>query len=229
MQDHDYPDVPRKRVPIWDLPTRIFHWLLVPLLIGMWYTSQDVMTMKWHMWLGYTLLSLLLFRIIWGVMGTRSSRFSNFLAGPVTVYRYLRNLFRGKSPAYVGHNPLGGWSVMLMLGLLLFQGISGLFANDQIFTRGPFARMVSSSTSDTLTRLHQSNFDLLLIVIGIHVLAVALYWLIKRDNLVGPMITGRKWVAPGEASGVRFASLWWALVVLGVSAAGVWGAVTYLP
>ncbi|WP_412851351.1 cytochrome b/b6 domain-containing protein [Ectothiorhodospira shaposhnikovii] len=218
-----------KIIRIWDLPTRLFHWSLVILLFGLWYTSRDVMTLHWHMWLGYALIALLLFRILWGVMGTRSVRFSDFLAGPVTVFQYFKGLFTGDGHRHPGHNPMGGWAVMIMLGLLMFQSFTGLFANDQIFNRGPFARMVSSSTSDWLTGLHKLNFDLILIMVGIHVTAVLLYWLLKRDNLILPMITGRKRVTWYGAEDVKFANVWWAVLLLAVCSALVWAGITYIP
>lgn len=223
-------DQRKKEFRIWDLPTRLFHWALVPLLVGLWWTAQDVMTLRWHMWLGYTLLTLLLFRIIWGLVGSRSSRFADFLAGPVSVWRYLQASFSGRYQPALGHNPLGGWSVIALLAALLFQGISGLFANDKIFTRGPLARMVSSSTSDSLTSLHKANFDLILILVGIHVLAILIYRFVKGDDLVRPMITGRKWLdRDARVREVDFAALWLAGVALAVSAAVVWAVITYLP
>ena len=218
------------KLKVWDLPVRLFHWLLVALLVGLWWTSQDVMTMNWHMYLGYALLALLLFRVLWGIFGSRSARFTDFVRGPISVFRYVKGLFSGEHRIHLGHNPLGGWSVIALMAALTFQGISGLFANDQIFNRGPFARSVSSSTSDLVTTLHKSNFDLILILVGIHIAAILFYRFVKRDDLVKPMITGRKAVpANADLKEVVFAQLWLAALLASVSAGVVWAVITYLP
>ena len=120
-------------VPTWDLPTRIFHWALVLLIIDAWvsYSFGDVL-MRWHMWNGYALLTLVLFRLMWGIWGSNTARFSGFVASPLRVVRYLRALARGEDEHYLGHNPAGGWSVLVLLGLILVQGVCGLFASDDI-------------------------------------------------------------------------------------------------
>nr|WP_231364963.1 MULTISPECIES: cytochrome b/b6 domain-containing protein [unclassified Thioalkalivibrio] len=209
------------RVKVWDWPTRVFHWGLLLCLVGLWYTSTEFMLFRWHKWLGYTVLGLLLFRIVWGFVGSETARFRHWLAGPVTVARYAWGRLRGTAPEYLGHNPLGGWAILLMLVLLLVQAVTGLFANDDIFNQGPLADSVSRDVERTMTRLHNWNFDLLLIVIGIHVLAVFTYQFILRIRLIGAMITGYKRGAWSDHP--HIANPWFGLVLALMVAALVFG------
>jgi cytochrome b len=208
-------------VKVWDLPVRVFHWLLVVLVFLSWVSSEvGGNAMAYHMWIGYTTLTLLLFRIVWGFVGGQHARFREFVHGPGAVVRYLRGSPRREGGTYVGHNPAGGWSVLALLACLLVQAVTGLFTNDEISTEGPLAARVSSETSDLLSTVHRYNFYVLLTLVALHVAAVLFYLLVKRQNLVWPMFTGRKRVAAGEAVDARAASLWLAIVVL-ACAAGV--------
>lgn len=174
------------RVYVWDLPTRLFHWLLVVLIAAAYLTASfDVM--DWHRRIGLTLLGLVVFRLVWGFVGSRHARFADFLRGPAAVLAYLRGAWHG-----VGHNPLGGWSVLLLLLLPLAMVGSGLFANDDVAFQGPLAALVDKATSDQLTSLHHLAFDLLLGLIGLHLAAIAYYRLARRENLVKPMFSGWK-------------------------------------
>lgn len=221
---------PMQPLPLWDLPTRLFHWSLPVLLAALWYTGQDLSTLGWHMQLGYALLTLVLFRIAWGFLGSRSARFSSFVTGPGTVARYAGDLARGRMHRAFGHNPLGGWSVLLMLGLLLVQAVTGLFADDEIFTRGPLAGLVSGDTRAWLTGVHHANFNLILALVAVHVVAVILHGVLKGDDLVRPMITGRKPVpADSGVEAVRFAGIVRALVALALCGALVWGGISLAP
>jgi len=202
---------------IWDLPTRLFHWALV-VLIALQFASGEfeLFPMRWHYWFGYTTLVLVVFRILWGFFGSQTSRFSDFLCGPVSVWRYLRSLIAGKPTASLGHNPLGGWSVMLMLACLLVQVVSGLFSSDDIMTDGPLVGLVTHDTVETMTWLHQLNENVLLVLISVHVIAAFGYLLIRHDNLITPMITGVK--RTQAARSLRFAPGWRALILLAVAA-----------
>ena len=214
-------------VLVWDVPTRIFHWLLVALIVASLVTGNvgGLTFMRIHMLSGYAILALILFRVIWGFIGNTHARFSNFVAGPLTAIGYARGLVSGSGRAYLGHNPLGGWSVLVMLVLMLVQAATGLCANDDIFTEGPLAGRVGKATSDFLTGIHQTNANLLYVVMAVHVIAV-LGYLFKGDNLIRPMITGRKRVADSaadrEAPG-RYAVR--ALIAIAISVAIVVGVV----
>ena len=161
---------PRK-VRVWDLPTRLFHWLLVILVITSFATAKiGGNAMQYHEWSGFTILALLLFRIFWGFVGSRESRFVTFIRSPSAVFRYATTLVRRDSTHFLGHNPLGGWSIIAMLFSLLVQAATGLFANDDIITEGPLSDWVSKATSDWLTRVHKLNEDVIIVLVSIHVL-----------------------------------------------------------
>jgi cytochrome b len=180
-------------VRVWDLPTRLFHWLLVIFVITSFTTGHiGGNAMQYHKWSGFTILSLILFRLIWGFVGSRESRFMTFVKGPSAVAHYAMTLPRKAATHYRGHNPLGGWSIIAMLFALLVQAATGLFANDDIATEGPLYKWVSKATSDALTRVHRLNREVIIVLVSIHVLAVFFYFFYKRENLVKPMITGMK-------------------------------------
>jgi len=173
---------------VWDLPTRLFHWALVVLIGLAWWTAETGRN-SLHLWLGYGVLFLLLFRILWGFLGSSTSRFSAFVRGPRAVAEYIRNRFRWP---LAGHAPLGALSVIALLALLLVEVGTGLFAADEDgFFSGPLAYLVSIGASDRITGWHEELFDWLLILIGLHVAAILLYRLALGRNLVGPMITGK--------------------------------------
>ena len=180
--------------PVWDLPLRLTHWALVVTVAGAWATHYaGTRWFEWHERLGYASLVLVTFRIAWGFVGTRHARFASFLRGPGAVVAYLRRR-DGVEPA--GHNPLGGLSVIAMLVLLLFQAVTGLFANDEIANAGPFYGWISQQTSNRITALHKANSELLLVLLGLHLAAIAWYGLVRRQPLVQAMLTGRKPVPP---------------------------------
>lgn len=178
-------------IRVWDLPTRLFHWVLVGLVIAMVFTGWTG-KLDLHMTLGQALLSLVLFRLIWGFTGNRYARFSDFVAGPLAGLRYIGTLFGRPGPKYTGHNPVGGWAVLAMLALLLLQAGTGLFTSDDIVTDGPLYSKVSGSTSALLSTVHRTAIWALLAVIAVHLLSTVFYLTVKRENLVTPMITGRK-------------------------------------
>jgi len=181
------------RVLVWDLPTRLFHWLLVLLVILSFVTGKmGGTTMQYHEWSGVAILVLVVFRLLWGFVGGAQSRFMAFVSGPRAMIDYARTFVRTDSKRYLGHNPLGGWSIIAMLVALSIQVGTGLFANDDILTEGPLFQWISKATSDWLTRIHHINQAVLVALVIIHVGAVVFYLLVKRENLIIPMITGRK-------------------------------------
>jgi len=211
---------PRTLVRVWDLPTRIFHWTLVALIALQYATGEfHVLDMRWHFWCGYATLALILFRVLWGLLGSQTSRFVEFVRGPRAVASYLRAQLSTSPQISIGHNPLGGWSVLVMLVSISLQLVTGLFASDEIDTDGPLVARVSQRTVKWMTRLHGWNQNLLLALIALHVLAALAYLLLKRENLIVPLISGRKPVRDDIA--LRFASGWLALVLLSLCCAAV--------
>ncbi len=178
-----------QQVRIWDLPTRLFHWALAACVIGAIVTVKlGGLWMDWHLRLGVTALALVMFRLIWGLVGPRYARFSQFIVSPLKTLRYLRAP-EPQSRREPGHNPLGAWSVLALLGLITYQSITGLFANDDIMVQGPLAAYVSSDLSATVTEWHKLTEKLILALIALHIVAIVIYR-IRGKNLIRPMVTG---------------------------------------
>jgi cytochrome b len=196
------------RVRIWDGPTRLSHWLIVVLFAALWWTGETEQ-LDLHRDAGFILLGLVIFRLIWGFVGSSTARFSDFLRGPKAIGAYLGDLIRGRTDrAAIGHNPLGGWSVAAMLALLAAELTLGLFTVDVDGDQpGPLARFISFDQGRTVAQWHQWVFNGLLALIGLHLAAIAFYAVVKRDNLIGPMLTGAKRHA-GDAAPMRPAPLW---------------------
>jgi cytochrome b len=207
-------------VLVWDPPTRLFHWLLVALVAVSFATGKiGGNAMLYHEWCGEAILALLMFRVVWGFIGSGPSRFRTFLAGPATVFRYALTLFRREADHHLSHNPLGGWSVMAMLLVLLIQAGTGLFANDDIATTGPLYKWVSKAASDRLTAIHHLNHDVIIIIVAVHVAAVLFHLIYKKENLITPMITGvKQW--QGNFTGVDSQQPFWLATLVGAAAAG---------
>jgi cytochrome b len=207
------------KVRVWDLPVRLFHWALVLLVAALWATHELDM-MEVHVLLGQAMLGLILFRLIWGLIGSSTARFSSFLRGPRGVLAYLR----APGGAF-GHNPLGGWSVVAMLAVLGVQVGLGLFASDEDGEHyGPLSHLVSYDTAVTLAERHETLFNVLLALIGVHLAAVLYYRFVKREDLVTPMVTGRREPASsGEAMTPAPAWRFWlaASLALGLTLATV--------
>ena len=185
---------------VWDLPVRLFHWLLVLSMIASYVTAKiGFDTMPAHRYLGYWTIVLLVFRILWGFVGPRHARFSSFLRGPSGIWRYARALGAGTMIESAGHNPLGGLSVILLLGLVGFQAATGLFATDDVVWTGPYNAAVSSDWASRLTKWHHVNFNIILAAIALHLMAIAFYFLVKKQNLVGAMVHGKKYVPVHDA------------------------------
>lgn len=179
---------PPRQIKLWDLPVRIIHWSFVLLLPAMWWTAEE-RNMELHRTLGTVFLGLLLFRLAWGVFGSETARFGQFLRGPSAIWRYLR----GQDAAPIGHNPLGGWSVVALLGLLGLQMGLGLFAQDvDGMESGPLSYLVSYDTADAARLWHGRVFNMILALVALHISAVVFHLSLKGDNILGPMVTGKR-------------------------------------
>lgn len=187
-----------KYVRVWDLPLRVFHWLLAVAVASAMLTGQiGGNLMIWHGRLGILIAGLIGFRLAWGLVGSTHSRFSNFVRGPAAIAAYLRGSWHG-----LGHNPLGALSVLGLLTVLGLQASGGLFANDDIAFQGPLYGLVSKDTSDWMTGLHRKGFWLVLALVALHIAAIVFYTRVKGEKLVGAMLSGQKEVAdhrPAEA------------------------------
>jgi cytochrome b len=207
------------RIRVWDAAVRISHWLLVALIPFSWWSAEEG-RLEWHRWAGYSVLTIVLFRVAWGFWGSENARFGNFLRGFSAVGAYAGALFK-KTPARpLGHNPLGGWSVLLMISLLLTQTILGLYAVDvDGIESGPLAVFISFDHGRLAAQAHGIVFNLLLALISLHLFAVLFYAVVKRDNLVGPMITGAKTFSTPQMREPRRAQPWRAILILACAAA----------
>jgi len=229
---------PVHALAVWDLPTRLFHWTLV-LLVAFLLISGEVggdSLMNWHMRAGYGVVTLVLFRILWGFVGSRHSRFAAFVRGPRETLAYTQNLLRGHEAPTVGHNPLGGWMVVALLLLLLIQGGSGFFTSDDISVDGPLVAQAAGSLVRRLSSLHRITAKLLFLFPAIHVAAVLFHQWVKGEKLIQAMITGDKAMLPGDLAAeasqgkgrTAFASPLRALGLLALAAAAVWAALKLL-
>ncbi|WP_348753512.1 cytochrome b/b6 domain-containing protein [uncultured Aquincola sp.] len=212
-----------QRVRVWDLPTRVFHWLLATAVIALVVTAKvGGNAMVWHFRLGYLVLALLAFRLVWGLVGGRWSRFTHFIYGPGSVFAYLRGHAGPGGHFEVGHSPVGALSVFALLAVLSAQVGTGLVADDEIANQGPLYRFVSGDTAATATGWHTGPGQWLIIgLVVLHVLAIVFYRVAKGRNLVGPMLSGDKQLPAGTpASADRLAQRALALLVLALCAGG---------
>ena len=193
---------------VWDLPTRLFHWTLVALIGFSWWSAEND-RMEWHIWSGLGIMTLILFRLMWGLVGSSTARFSTFVRGPGAVLGYVRGQWRG-----IGHTPLGALSVVALLLLISIQVGLGLFSSDEDgLVSGYLAHWISIDVSEEVADLHDDMFDVLLVFIGLHIAAVLFYFVFARKDLVRPMISGRAIVDPGVAP-MRPGKWWVALFCL---------------
>jgi cytochrome b len=208
------------RARLWDGPTRIVHWALVA-LIGFAWWSAEFGHLEWHRWSGYAVVGLVAFRLVWGFAGSGSARFASFVKGPAATVAYLRTLPRRAHAETPGHNPLGAWSVLAILAVLVVQVVTGLFAVDiDAFEAGPLSDRVDFDTGRLFAKWHHWSFTALQVLVVLHLAAVAFYLVYKRANLVGSMITGRK--AFSSDPGLAFAPLWRAVIATLVAAGFAW-------
>jgi cytochrome b len=194
------PQDARVAVKVWDLPVRLFHWILVLLLVFQFVSGKiGGSMMAWHVYSGYGLFVLIVFRIFWGFAGSTHARFASFLKGPVAALHFASRLLSRTAVPQVGYNPLGGWMVIALLISLALQVMSGLFANDSLATEGPLAALVSIELSDRLSLFHRWNLKVLLVLAGVHVVASLYHWLAMKDDLIVAMFTGVKRVPEAAA------------------------------
>jgi cytochrome b len=198
--------------PVWDLPVRLVHWLLAALIAFSWWSVTNHHT-DWHIWSGCAILTLLIFRLLWGVVGSSTARFASFVRGPRAISDDLRGRWRG-----IGHSPLGALSVLALLLVVAVQVGLGLLAQDEdgIYA-GPLSRLISSDASDRARDLHESWFNVILALIVLHVAAIV-YYRLRGRKLTLPMITGRAPLTPGTAP-MRPGKWWVALLCLGAGMA----------
>jgi cytochrome b len=202
------PAAGRAKIAVWDLPTRLFHWTLVALIAFSWWSAENHQ-LTFHLWGGIAVLTLIVFRLLWGIFGSSTARFANFVRGPARIGEYLRGSWRG-----IGHNPLGALSVVALLGMVGVESVMGLFASDEDgLLLGPLSGFVSDGTSREIAELHEDFFNIMLVVIGLHVAAILFYWIAKKQNLLGPMVTGKAALDPGTEP-MRPGKWWVALLCL---------------
>ncbi len=203
---------------VWDLPIRLFHWLLAGCVIGAFVTAKiGGNLMVWHGRLGLIILGLLAFRIVWGFVGTTYARFAVFVRGPATIMAYLRGAWQGQ-----GHNPLGALSVLALLGLLSVQAATGLFANDDIAYNGYLVPLVGNELSGQIAGIHRLMEYALMLLVALHIGAILFYAHIRKHNLVKPMLTGWADGTPAQsAKGGRPVAFIFAVLI---AVAAVWGA-----
>lgn len=201
----------KEDVKVWDIWVRIFHWGLVALILFSWLSAElGGNWMIWHTQAGFLTAGLIIFRLIWGFIGSSRARFNRFVKGPKAISDYARGL---DNKHYLGHNPLGALGVVILLTLISLQVITGLFSNDDIFIEGPLAHLVSYDTSLALTDIHELIFNLIMLTVALHILAVVFYQRIRKQPLIQAMIHGRK-PAIDTAKPTRFAPNWAVLAAL---------------
>lgn len=178
-----------KNILIWDGFIRSFHWLLFLCIGGLWYTGSHHL-LNWHFLIAFFLLSLIITRLIWGVIGSETAQFRHFIYSPSIVFNYFKKDI-GRKKVILGHNPAGGYMVIALLVIIIIQLVTGLFSTDDIFTDGPLMHLISHDLSLLITKAHQINFNILLSFIAVHICSVIIYQF-KRHNLLMPMMTGNQ-------------------------------------
>lgn len=207
-----------RTIRVWDLPTRLFHWLLFVLIVAAIVAAKvGGNAMEWHGRFGHLIFGLIVFRVVWGVIGSTTARFAHFVRGPGAIKAYVQGRWRG-----IGHNPLGALSVLALLGLTGFQATTGLFANDDIAFSGPLSALVSSDTSNLLSGWHRQAEWFIYGLVGLHVAAVLYYTHVRKDNLVKPMVVGSKKVADPTLESARGGGLVAFAVAVVITAAALW-------
>ncbi|WP_445681309.1 cytochrome b/b6 domain-containing protein [Radicibacter daui] len=188
-------------VRVWDLPLRLFHWLLVVAVAGAWITKETPLeSMDWHMRFGLAAFFLIVFRLAWGVLGTRTARFASFVKTPHKAVSYLKKMLspRARLQPSDGHSPLGGYAALVLIGTVGLQALSGIFSNDSIMSGGPLSGYVGYQASDALTAFHEFWFNLIIAAIVVHLAAILFYRLRLKTNLVTPMVVGTRHAGPGD-------------------------------
>lgn len=209
-----------QRLRVWDLPTRLFHWLLAAAIAAAGISGEiGGSVIELHSKIGLFIVGLIAFRLAWGVVGSTTARFTSFVRGPAAIRAYLQGKWQG-----IGHNPLGALSVLGLLGLVAAQVGTGLFANDDIAFQGPLSVLIDKELSDALGEAHEVLFGLLLTLIGLHLAAIAFYVRVKKHNLVKPMLTGWQDDAPAAVTPPKSAGPLSVVIALAFAGLAVWGA-----
>jgi cytochrome b len=204
-------------VRVWDLPTRLFHWLAVALVAAA-YASWRLNSMNWHAWFGEALLALVLWRLLWGFFGSDTARFARFLTSPRAALHHLAQIRQREADREPGHNPAGGWMVLLLLALLLGETLTGIYVGNDVADEGPLTELTPAPIANLITALHRLLWQALLAAVVLHLLAIIAYFAVKRHNLLLPMVTGRKRL-PVSVPSPRMAGLARALAALLCAAA----------
>jgi len=218
-----------KRIRVWDLPTRIFHWTLAVLVAFSFVTGKAGGSwMDWHLKSGYAILTLLAFRVAWGLVGGETSRFAHFVRGPRAFLSFAGSLGRKAHRATTGHNPMGGWMVVFLLVILAAQAATGLFSDDEISTTGPLAEKVSNAVVAKMSSFHYYNGWTIAAAVALHVIAVAFYQIALKIDLVRPMVFGWR-EAPASDGETAMGSTVLAAILLAVAAGAVYWLVVVFP
>ena len=218
-----------RQILVWDLPTRIFHWSLATCFFGAWITHEMEASGFWlHTIFGYSALTLVLWRLAWGFVGTHYARFRNFVRGPAATLAYLRAATSRPLTAQVGHSPSGAWAIIAMLALIVLQAGSGLFNGGELLMEGPWYHAIPGWAKDFFHELHELGFNTLLGLVGLHLAAILFYAIRKKQNLVPAMITGYS-QAGGDSSGIGSQRLLLAAFLLALGALTVWTIVALAP
>jgi cytochrome b len=200
MGDGDPADAGGAAPRVWDLPLRLCHWGLA-LAVAAAFASHYAGTaaFAWHVRAGCAVLALVAFRVAWGFVGTRHARFASFVRGPRATLAELRALGAPPGAPRAGHTVLGGWMALTLLGALLVQALTGLVANDGVLDSGPLAAYLSRRLGDRLSGWHEAVSSLLLVLVALHVAAALGYRLLRHDDRIGPLVTGRRAGLPSSA------------------------------
>lgn len=213
---------------IWDIPTRLFHWGIVVTLAYSWYSMEIEENLDRHFVSGYIALGLIVFRILWGLIGSRYAKFSSFTFRPSETAAYAKSLFTRDGGKYAGHNPMGGLSVFALLLVILVQAGTGMFADDEYYYFAPLNKFVSPETATSLTQFHGTNAKVILALALLHIVAILFYRLYKKEKLVIAMITGKKPDEQDQYEAIPGSRLPVAIILATVVAAAVYGVVNYL-
>jgi cytochrome b len=217
---------------VWDWPLRLWHWLFAIAVAGAWISGEwgGYDWRQWHLWFGQAAVGLLIFRLIWGFVGTRHARFARFVPGPKRLMAYLRTLPRRDAPGSAGHNPLGAVAVVAILAVVATQAGSGLFISDDILYEGPWFVAVSSDTADFASTVHHRLAWPVGVLIGLHLVAIVFYRLYKRQRLTRAMITGRKSAdSVPESESIARSRTVLALILIALVAAFTWWLLAVAP
>jgi len=221
-----------KNILVWDIPTRLCHWLLVASIFYAWFAIEFLEDMQHHFIAGYSCLTLILFRLIWGFVGNEHARFSSFIFTPSQIIDYSKTLRQKSSKEYLGHNPLGSLSVFLMLFIIGLQTTTGLFNSDDYFF-GALNYMVDKEVERVFTFIHEWNFEVIVVIITVHIVAIVFYRVYKKQHLISAMIHGKKnsneSTQPPTAAVNTTSKLVLAAVILALCAGGVYLTATALP